>query len=67
MMDYEETRAAFMRDLKQLLRDYDAELYVVVYGDATAELKVWSYAQWEDGEEVRSHIDIDLGTFINGD
>ena len=63
--------SCFYKDLKALLRKYNAELEID--GDdhyayhGGAHINAWAYAEYEDGEVVKEQIDINLGNWINGD
>lgn len=56
----------FYHKLCELLKEYRAELSVTEsrYGNT---IHVWSYTQWRGVEEIREHIDLDLGSFFDGD
>jgi len=59
------TEELFLDELNQLLRMYKVELSV---DDQTFHISAWAYTQFNDrGDKISDRIDLDLGSWINGE
>lgn len=62
----------FLKELKALLKKYDATLELEeesrTWAGSTYTMNVWAYTKYDnDGNITKEEIDVNIGTYLDGD